>query len=293
VEAMMRYLIVIPALILVLNSGLATGCEPAAFDEETLILQFWQEVQEYRARKRTEQLAADDKLLAGTMNAQVWLYEKERNVRQIAEFPQILRTTRKQYEGVPVSKEEITAYREETGAYPLHPKDELVNLLLSIKVEAQDYRFREGASWESDWGRFFRLRRAVVDGLQEPMRSEFMAEWSAYETPLGMLLQETGAKYIIAYQNAPFALLTIFPDEQVDLIKRYYSSASPRERETMDKSGIVRAFDKQLDNTLMNLRLLSPELDAWLHFWGFSIEPFTQEGREAYVSICREHDKVP
>lgn len=320
---MKRYLIPI-IIILVLASGVLVSCGKSGSNQfeitgkDIRVGQFWQEVQKFRKTKGEEQLQFDNLFLAGKISPQLWMDNKRRIIEDMADFPETLRSTVREYRGVPITKEEWAIYKQEKGVTSarewvefsmlfekrqmpsplLHPKDELINLYLSFKPETEKYSFYDDARWQTDWATVFLLRDVIINTFESGSnQKDFLAELSKYETPLGMLFQETGKEYITAYHNIPNAIIkTLHSTEEQRVILEYYSTATPmRRQELRSTSGIrlIATFELELQNTRQNLRQLCPELDAWLLFWGFTDTLLTQEAKQMYLGLCQKYAKQP
>jgi hypothetical protein len=247
------------------------------------------------------------------MGSQQWLDSRRTLIEQIADLPDVLRSTAR-YRDVPSSEEERKAYEEEKGiasasdgiafaalfqqkgmpAPLLHPNEKLVNLYLSIKPPR--YYSEEPGIW---WATLFTLRNAVIGAMTEQLEPQFIAELSKYETPLGILLQEVGYEYVTPYYYRFYVELGRHTPEEQALIKEYYQTTSPFRRGELqqvkgdDGSKLISGVQERMEVSGQNLRLIYPEVDAWLVFWGFTDTPLTPKARQIYLELCQEHGKQP
>lgn len=323
--AVKRYLMPFLA-ILVLASGLLTvACSTSKSnqfritDKDIRIGLFWQEVREYRETKRREQLELDSLFLGGKMSPEVWLDNKRKLIEDIANFPYVLRSTVSSYRGFPISLEEWKVYDEEKGITSttetlrfqmlfeqrhipsplIHPKDRLIESYFLGKSEPREYFDENTNNWNSHWYILIGRRTALVKALSADLRGEFIAELSKYETPMGMLFQQIAYEYISPYENVPFKVAELCPRGEQELIKEYYRTATPMRREELKKvtasdgRKLISRFEDEIRNVRSNLRLIDPELDAWLLVWGCTSSVLTQQARQVYLEICQKYAKQP
>lgn len=288
-------------------------------DKDIRIGLFWQQVREYRESKRIDQLELDRVFLAGEMTPSLWLDDRSSIIEDVANFPYVLRSRARHNLGFPISLEEWKAYDEEKGITStmenlefqmlfdqkgipsplLHPKDRLLEDYFLKKPEPRKYFDEDTNNWNSHWYLLVGRRTAIIKALPADLSEEFMAELSKYETPLAMLFQQVAYKYISPYENVPFKVVELYSQGEQELIKEYYQTATPMRREELQRcrttSGakLIADFESSCNNCRRNLRLLDPEWDAWLLFWGFTETVLTQKAEQVYLELCQKHTKKP
>jgi hypothetical protein len=195
------------------------------------------------------------------------------------------------YKNVPRTLEERLAMYKKYGiTLVFHPTQELLWEFNEIKPEmTEDPDF----GWSTDWTTYFRKKEAILAAIDDEDKPRFIENMQMNWTPMYKLFWNVNRNYLKKYKMVREIVLNEYSPEEQSIIKRI-AVAPLAEREalmaTLDESGkkLYNQFNTKIMTVRRNLRLLDPQLDAWLLIWGVVDSPATEQGRKAYETITHD-----
>jgi len=263
-------------------------------EKQIRIVEFWQQVEKRREELRAEILKLDQLFinnLAGRtpdIGADQWRRQTGDILGTMGTILDELKALPR-YADVPITYEERVAAFEEQGRQPtFHPISEL--LWRYYELEPEMAVNPDTGVYERDWDTYWRHTEAIIQSLPESVREEFIESMQRDWTPLRKLWWQVSRDYVRKYRNVREVILERYsPEEQVAI--RRYPVASEAERAELeqitraDGRQLISAFNDEVRTARRNLRILNPELDAWLMIFGITRELLTPEAETAYQQI--------
>jgi hypothetical protein len=266
-------------------------------------------------------VTARGKLIPSQAELDNRLYRGEIDFRQWDKQRQALRTTFRErfealanserYKHVPITMEDI---KDEQGNViregmislltkrgqlvpTLHPAREILNLYYSIDVPE---RFDpETNSYYLDWDSYYAQLDAIVDTLSQERRDDLVKIITRNMTPLEKLRWQISRDYFRPYYNAANVVLNSRSEEEQRIIKDWLRSPSLLEKRALrekigeDGARVISDYQTDVTTTRRNLRMLNPQLDAWLLFFQRVASPATPEAEVIYAQHRAEYGLRP
>ena len=198
------------------------------------------------------------------------------------------------YKDVPKTFEERAKMLEERGiATPTQTPDQ--ELLYYYYELSPEYKWDWDAQrMERDFDTYYAYIDILLESLDAAHRERFIQRIQSDWTPLERLYWETSRKYMRPYRNLRTVVLAEYDDEQRQLIRRY-EVARGAEREDLqaiigpDGDKLIAGFARRLREARQRFRILDPELDAWLNFWGRTDKLMTTKAEEIYSNLRKQY----
>lgn len=279
-------------------SGMTVPLQPTKVQEElarrTL---FWDSVEHIMIEYEETQADYDARFLAGEIKRDTWRARTSGLLGNRQEAIDQLK--KREYPDVPTTLEEILAYYEEKGSAPptLHPERELMYLYYGLEVE--EVWDDDSETWVMDWNKYYAQVDTLIAALPEELRTQFIKDITNSMSPLRRLQWDINRDYVRPYRNTFYLALVLYSSEEQQAIRDWYRIDRKEERERLEEivaaSGnkLISEFRTKLRIMRQNLRMIDPDLDAWLYFFGHTDTFKTPIAEELYYALCRQYNKVP
>ena len=285
------------------HSGVFSSLMPSTWQEEDRRRrEFFGEVRSYSDSRKSdvEELNRQVRLPIGA-EGRITMTQWSRELRSLKErnanfFTDLSETER--YMNVAITMEDterpdgtiregmITRAKDREQIPPIeHPAREILNAYYSIELEKK-IDPASGASID-DWDGYFLKIDTIIRALEGAERDDLIQSITKNLSDLEMLRWEISRRYFRGYNRRQEAIVTtLFTEEEQALIKRWIFG-TPAERDAMqeieiDGRKLISAYQSAVSITGQNLRILSPELDAWLQFFEITDTTLTEGAAELY-----------
>lgn len=293
--------------------GLATHMGESAVAQMLLAQQdYWKQVSDRRDEIMTEEAQLDRRFRMlgvgadglGHINQSEWRRLKtDLNVK----LQNFIEEKKAEFEerGVPIEYDDRLAFaREHETLAPIqHPLEEMVGQYFSKSPEDFQFYDQEIGAMTTDWDGFYKWRAVLEDSLEGVNRERFMSRIHRWDTDLDRSRREDYETFIRPHKAIWGLTLEEFTRDEQSIIRQFYAtdSSSVREelRETESRgSKIVARFQSTLSDRRKRLRLLDPEIDARLAFWGESSSVASEQAKQIHDSLytkygIQEREVVP
>ena len=198
------------------------------------------------------------------------------------------------YKDVPKTFEQRSKMLEERGipTPTQSPDQELLYFYYEIRPE---YKYNwESQRVERDFDTYYAYVDILLESLDAPHRERMLQRIQADWTSMEKLYWQASREYMRPYRNLRAIVLREYDPEQVQQIRRFeVASASEREqlRELVGPDGtkLISGYQKRLREARQRLRLLDPETDAWLNFFGVTTSLLSVESKKRYDEIRKKY----
>jgi len=108
------------------------------------------------------------------------------------------------------------------------------------------------------------------------------------------LYWQVSRDYMRPYRNLREIVLREYDPEQIQQIRRF-EVAPAAEREQLqeiigpDGDKLISSYQRRLREARQRLRILDPETDAWLNFFGTTTALLTEEAKQTYEELRKEY----
>lgn len=276
-------------------------------DEMTKVILFWKDVTDKRDKAKTEGIGGIpsyselDRMftnyLAGRttgVEGEEWI-TPESWIRLTGDMIERLYIAREElhdtdmFRSVPVTKaERIKSYEERGILEPtFHPAQELLWDYYDIKPELRPDP--DTGELRRDWDYYWSMTTAIMESLPDDLKDEFKQTLQYEWTPIRKLWWQINREYVRPYRRVRDVTIERYTPEQQAIINRWYV-ASAREMEALEQWQIDLVNNARNETSIArrNLRLLDPELDAWLNVFGTVDTLLTPQSETAYSRIKSE-----
>ena len=205
-------------------------------------------------------------------------------------------STSELYTDVPKTLEERIAYFEKLfGSVPIyHPAKELMWMYYQLQPElAYD---EETGTYQRDFDTYYAHVDAMVEALPEDQRDEFLVTIQYNWTPTQKLYWWISREYLRPYRNVRQLVLTGFTPEEQAIIERWYVAPTGEKQVIQEQihaetgNKLVSEYTSRLTTARKNLRLIDPELDAWVCFWK-DLKPLTPQAVDIFNDLRSKYIK--
>jgi len=229
-----------------------------------------------------------------TLTGESWRTAVSSNISAMAGYINTLKTT-EMYEDVPITREERMAYAEKHGLPPIvfTPMEEL--LWAYYQIEPERVYDEESRSYQLDWDTYWKKTDAILLALDPETRLTFLEELQKDWTPMRKLWWSVNRVYLRAYRNIKTKVLDeLYNTSEQRAVLERYTKATWQEaeilREAMDEEGksLINQFEADVRTARQNMRMLDPEMDAWLTIFGIVSKPMSDKGVQSYQEIVSD-----
>jgi hypothetical protein len=281
-------------------SGISQAIYPSSLQRENArINQYWEEVSNIWESARTTGFHNDrgelvslptsrlaEQWVAGTISSADWQRANANIIQEAINRTDGLRASG-YYEDVPITLEERQAWAERHGM-PVptsHPGQELIRMYYELQPRI------DPTTGEADFDTYFAEVDALLMAMPQHYQEEFLTyihrEWTAPQK----LYWQINRDYLRPYNNLVNALLRLYSEQDATTIERY--RANEELRKTLPDNDpieeLLSTFDTQLTRARQNFRDLSPDVDAWLFFWGRTNTLRTDRAVELFNRYQQQH----
>jgi len=229
----------------------------------------------------------------GEIGPDQWMSFRSDLVGSLAEAVRVLGES-PAYKDVPKTFEERAKMLEERNIpTPTQTPDQ--ELLYYYYELRPDYKW----SWESqrmerDFDTYYAYIDILLESLDAPHRERLLQRIQADWTPMEKLYWQVSREFMRPYRNLRAIVLREYEPEQVQQIRRYeVAPAAEREelREIIGPDGVklISGYQKRLREARQRLRILDPETDAWLNFFGTTTALLSSEAKEIYEDLRKRY----
>ncbi len=198
------------------------------------------------------------------------------------------------YKDVPKTFEERAIMLEERGIpTPTQTPDQ--ELLYYYYELSPEYKYNwESQRMERDFDTYYAYIDILLESLDAPHRERLLQRIQADWTPMEKLYWQVSRDYMRPYRNLRDITLQQYSPEEVQQIRRY-EVASAAEREQLqevigpDGEKLISGFQKRLREARQRLRILDPNTDAWLNFFGITTSLLSTEANEIYEEFRKKY----
>ena len=198
------------------------------------------------------------------------------------------------YKDVPKTFEErCTMLEERNIPTPTQtPDQELLYYYYELRPE---YKWNwESQRMERDFDTYYAYIDVLLESLDAPHRERLLQRIQADWTPLEKLYWQVSRDFMRPYRNLRDIVLREYDPEQIQQIRRF-EVASAAEREQLqeiigpDGLKLISGYQKRLREARQRLRLLDPNTDAWLNFFGVTTALLSTESEQLYEELRKKH----
>jgi hypothetical protein len=256
---------------------------------------YWSRVEDRRDEVQIQEAILDQQFRMtgeGHITRNEWRRLKNELGTEMNRFVEDLKR-RFEDDGVPIEYQDRLDFAKEhnTLAPIQHPIEEMITYYFGKQPE--DFRFfdSEVGSMVTDWDGFYKWRTTLEDSLEGPNRESFMNRTRRWDSDLDTFRREDYETFIRPHKAMFSLTLDEFSDGEQRIIRQFYATDSAsvrgelREIERGDGARVVSGFQSQLSERRRRLRLLDPEIDARLAFWGETSSVASDQARAIHDSL--------
>ncbi|KKM18186.1 hypothetical protein LCGC14_1668260 [marine sediment metagenome] len=150
-----------------------------------------------------------------------------------------------------------------------------------------------------DFEGLFLFRDVISQSLPGDQANELQTFLRRGDTPLTALTFEISQKYFRPYKEIRDVVLASFNKEEQSLIREFLAKVrliggEPRAAEIQQipfaggDTTLIAEYNNRVRTSRVNLRVVDPELDAWLNVFGETHSFLTQQARSRAEEITRQ-----
>ena len=281
-------------------SGITLAMMPSTWQEEDRDrAMFWTEIRALDDNRKADREENTRRVKAGEISMRDWARRNsEINANFGNAFEALGNTNR--FREIPISmfdeyddegnvvRKGLATVMEERGYMPpvMHPADEILHMYYDI--ELKEKFDPETETWYTDWDEYFWLLDSIIYAVDPERRPDLVSMITKNMDELTRLRWEVSKEYFRPYNRVKTALMELYTDDEKKLIRRFMSTPSEAERDairehvTEDGRKLISAYQMDSRRIHDNMRLLDPELDAWLLFFQITQATKTLEAQRLY-----------
>jgi hypothetical protein len=287
--------------------GLATPMYPSSwtnmeikisdyYDEVEAINQQFRHSTQYNDAGKVESYSEDDideQFRTGVINGSQWqsaISEIEANRYKSIEALQ----QSEAYSGIPISYEDRAAWMEEKGEIvpTLSPSQELLYYYYELKPESKWNG--ETGKYEPDWDTYYAYVDNLLASMEPAYRDRLLQRIQFDWSDMRKLYWKVSRDFIQPYNQVQDVIISTYKENEQYWI-RAYSRADTTEQNRIEKfymengEFLMTDYNKKLSNAHESMRLVDPELDSWLNFFG-KVKSFkTPEAEQKYNELKNKY----
>jgi len=206
------------------------------------------------------------------------------------------------YKNVPITLEDVVdaegnvirdglaTSMEKRGKLPpvMEPGREILNFYYALQV-VREYNLETG-KLEWDWDGYFLKVDTIITTLKEVGREDLINHITREYTDLEKLRWQVAKEWFLPYNRKTEVVIAQFEPDEQSVIREYF--AAPPERQlilreltTAEGKKIVAQYEQMSRQAGVNLRIMNPELDAWLLFFDKIDKPQTDAAMLIYRQL--------
>lgn len=292
-------------------AGIYTVLFPSSWQEEDRKRSlFWSSIRDLDDIRLSEYEESDRRVRAGEVSFRQWLRKNSQIAGKFRDdFDAIANS--EEYQNVPIGlfdelddegnvvRKGLATVMEERNQLPpmLHPAEEILNMYYGIELEEAFDPVSE--SWYQDWDSYFWKIDNIVEAVGEDRRPDLIQQITKNMTELKRLYWQVSREYFRPYNRVQTVQLELYDEEQKRQIRRFLTTPSDTERDalkevlTPDGTKLISGYTAETRQARQNMRLLNPELDAWLLFFQITQKTMTDEAQRLYTEYRRKYGIAP
>ncbi len=231
--------------------------------------------------------------VSGEIGPDQWRAARSGIVGGLAEAVRVLHDS-PAYKDVPVTYEERAAYLAEKGIAisALRPDQELLYYYYELQPE---YKWDwESQRMERDFDTYYANIDILLESLDASHRQRLLDRIQIDWTPMEKLYWQTSREHLRPYRNLRSIVLAEYDLEQIQQIRRYEVAQGTERKELQEVLGpdgekLIAGFTKRLREARQRFRILDPETDAWLNFFGTTTSLLTAQSKLTYEELRKKY----
>ena len=264
---------------------------------QALSQEFWATVENTNEEARTVLLAVEQDFLRGRQTFRQWEDALVVYINSGSNVIESLKATQK-FKDVPVTQDERLQLAQERGIKIFfHPLTELRTLYFERELEK--IYDEDTGQVVFDFDGLFLYRDVITQSLPDKDAEDFQDFRRRNDTPLTALRFDISQTLFRPYKNLRDITLASFEPEEQLLIREFLAKVkllggSDRADEIKNMSfgdgdtSIITEYNNRVRTSRKNLRIVDPELDAWLNVFGEVNSFQTAAARVRHDEITRQ-----
>jgi len=242
---------------------------------------------------RPSMVEMNRQLVEGEIGPDQWMGFRSDLVGGLAEAVRILGES-PAYKDVPKTFEERAKMLEERNIpTPTQTPDQ--ELLYYYYELSPEYKYNwESQRMERDFDTYYAYIDILLESLDAPHRERLLQRIQADWTPMEILYWQTSRDFMRPYRNLRDIVLREYSPEQIQQIRRYEVAPAAERQELQDIIGpegdkLISSYQRRLREARQRLRILDPETDAWLNFFGTTTSLLSTEAEQLYSGLREKY----
>ena len=242
---------------------------------------------------RPSMVEMNRQFVEGEIGPDQWMSFRSDMTGSLAEAVRILGES-PAYKDVPKTFEERAKMLEERNIpTPTQgPDQELLYYYYELRPE---YKWNwESQRNERDFDTYYAYIDILLESLDSAHRERLLQRIQSDWTPMEKLYWQVSREFMRPYRNLRSIVLREYEPEQVQQIRRYeVAPAAEREmlREVIGPDGekLISGYQRRLREARQRFRILDPETDAWLNFFGTTTALMSTEAKQIYEELRKKY----
>ncbi|KKN72620.1 hypothetical protein LCGC14_0408620 [marine sediment metagenome] len=198
------------------------------------------------------------------------------------------------YKDVPKTFEERAKMLEERGiTTPTQtPDQELLYYYYELRPE---FKFNwESQRMERDFDTYYAYIDILLESLDVPHRERLLQRIQSDWTPMEKLYWQFSREYARPYRNIRSIVLREYQPEEIQTIRRYEVARGAERDQIREVTGpdgekLISGFQRRVREARQRFRILDPETDAWLTFFGTTDKIMTTQAAEIHKELEKKY----
>lgn len=270
--------------------GLATHLRESAVGQMQIAQsEHWRKLEEARTAFHIQELAIEEDYQTKGINQKEYFRQRREINQELANLVD-LRNEEAKARGIPITWEERVAFATKNNLLaPLrHPVEEVLAEYFAFAPEDFTMISEQTGQKVIDWDGFFKWRFTWENALEGADRQEVINKITKWDTPLDRVKRRDYEESVRPYRALRDITAREFSEEEQALIKEFNEITDIDRRneiraETLEGGEkLIAEFDSRLADRRKRLRLLDPETDARLAFWGETTSLSSEKAEAIY-----------
>lgn len=281
--------------------GLSSGLGESDVARMLLVQrQFWQRVEDRRTALQEQELQLDlafRQTGEGHITRRQWEGEKRALSEQMNRFIEDLKVS-PDFIDVPIEyQDRVDFARLHNTIAPIqHPIEEMITYYFSRSPEDFQFFDPDIGAITTDWDGFYKWRSVIENSIEGDDQATFMGRIRKWDTDLDTFRRNDFEVFIRPYKNLFGLTLAEFSEIEQAIIRQFYSADSVTTKEELraitagdGESQLVSNFQTTLSERRRRLRVLDPDMDARLAFWGETSSLVTEQARVVHAELFGQY----
>ncbi len=173
-----------------------------------------------------------------------------------------------------------------------HPAVELMRMYFDIQLV--EFFDPETGALAPNFDLLYMQQEIFLQTLGD-YREEIEPQIRESDTELEKLRRWSYTQYLRPYYNRRDLTISRFPPDAQIIINKWLTSDNPLERDQLEAiqfggRSLIGKYQEDLRRAGQRLRLYSPDIDAWVAFWGAGQHSFqTDAGQARYIALMQQY----